>query len=171
MAIEVSQTIEYRGGQLYDAHMLESKFFNSSQQKPELRPTKDFEVKYNKVKAKLAHLSSGASTSKSSLVKNKGLITEAYEWDEEDVFSNDNETVEVKVLMALADDESGVVGKESVRNDEWLFEVEGFNLSNHDTGRIIPSKSQVKVTDSSVNVTDYDSADESAVCSTPLLPL
>ncbi|GJV31284.1 retrovirus-related pol polyprotein from transposon TNT 1-94 [Tanacetum coccineum] len=194
------------------------------------------------IKAKLAHLSSGASTSKSSLVKNKDLITEAYEWDEEDVSSNDNETVEVKVLMALADDESGAVGKESVRNDEWnkeinlvlknrdlvqelntckerllvlkqakldfltmyhvnteilkenqnlrkelkelttvtetwlntsnkLFEVEGFNLSNHDTGRIIPSESQVKVTDSSVNVTDYDSADESAVYSTLLPPL
>ncbi|GJX44278.1 hypothetical protein Tco_0260954 [Tanacetum coccineum] len=55
------------------------------------RPTKDFEAKYNKVKAKLALLSSGASTSKSSMVKNKGLVAEAYEWDEEDVSSDDNE--------------------------------------------------------------------------------
>ncbi|GJT26388.1 hypothetical protein Tco_0906663 [Tanacetum coccineum] len=65
--------------------------FFSKTLKPELRPTKDFEAKYNKVKAKLALLSSGASTSKSSMVKNKGLVAEAYEWDEEDVSSDDNE--------------------------------------------------------------------------------
>ncbi|GKA61545.1 hypothetical protein Tco_0760952 [Tanacetum coccineum] len=41
-----------------------------------------------------------------------------YEWDEEDVLSDDNEMVEVKVLMALSDDENVVVGKESARNDE-----------------------------------------------------
>nr|GEX40666.1 ankyrin repeat family protein [Tanacetum cinerariifolium] len=51
-----------------------------------------------------------------------------------------------------------------------------FNLPNHDTGRILPSKSQVKVTDSLVNVTDssvtdYDSADESSICSTHLSSL
>ncbi|GJT74821.1 hypothetical protein Tco_1041546 [Tanacetum coccineum] len=55
--------------------------------------------------------------------------------------------------------------------------AEGFDLPNHDTGRILPSESQVKVTDSSVDVTDssvtnYDSAEESSlVCSTPLPPL
>ncbi|GKF92766.1 retrovirus-related pol polyprotein from transposon TNT 1-94, partial [Tanacetum coccineum] len=97
------------------------KFISSSQQhKPELRPNKDFEAKYNKVKAKLALLSSGASTSKSSQVRNQGLVAEAYEWDEEEVSSDDNEMVEVKVLMALADDESGVVGKESAKNGEWV---------------------------------------------------
>ncbi|GJZ58762.1 hypothetical protein Tco_0614578 [Tanacetum coccineum] len=40
--------------------------------------------------------------------------------DEEEVSSDDNEMVEVKVLMTLVDDESGVVGKESSRNDEWV---------------------------------------------------
>ncbi|GJT58134.1 hypothetical protein Tco_0993188 [Tanacetum coccineum] len=90
-----------------------------SQQKPELRPNKDFEVKYNKIKAKLALLSSGTS-SKSSMVKNKGLIVEAYEWDEEDVSSNDNDMTEVKVLKALADDENVIVGKEIARNGEWV---------------------------------------------------
>ncbi|GJS42454.1 hypothetical protein Tco_0567497 [Tanacetum coccineum] len=64
---------------------------NSSQQKPELRPTKDFEAKYNKVKAKLALLS-----------------------------SNDNEMIKVKILMALANDENVAVGKESSRNGEWV---------------------------------------------------
>ncbi|GJY47782.1 retrovirus-related pol polyprotein from transposon TNT 1-94 [Tanacetum coccineum] len=56
---------------------------SSSQHKPELRPTKDFEAKYNKVKAKLALLSSSASASKAVTVKNKGLIVEACEWDKE----------------------------------------------------------------------------------------
>ncbi|GJV37693.1 hypothetical protein Tco_1410170 [Tanacetum coccineum] len=70
---------------------------SSSQQKLELRPTKDFEAKYNKVKAKLALLSSGASTSKSSRVRKQGLEAEAYEWDED---------VDV--------------GKESARNNEWV---------------------------------------------------
>nr|GEY80630.1 hypothetical protein [Tanacetum cinerariifolium] len=51
----------------------------SSQNKPELRPTKDFEAKYNKVKAKPALLSLSASASKVAIVKNKGLIAEAYE--------------------------------------------------------------------------------------------
>ncbi|GJZ01967.1 hypothetical protein Tco_0519928 [Tanacetum coccineum] len=58
---------------------------NSSQYKPELRPTKDFESKYNKVK------------------------------DEEEVSSDDNEMVEVKVLMALAR-ENDAVSKEGARN-------------------------------------------------------
>ncbi|GJW66217.1 hypothetical protein Tco_0120641 [Tanacetum coccineum] len=87
--------------------------------KPELRPTKDFEAKYNKVKAKLALLSSSASASKAPMVKNKGLIAEAYEWDEEEVSSDDNEMMEVKVLMALAE-ENNVVGKESAINGEWV---------------------------------------------------
>nr|GEW88699.1 retrovirus-related Pol polyprotein from transposon TNT 1-94 [Tanacetum cinerariifolium] len=68
------------------------------------RSTKDFEAKHNKVKAKLALLSSSASASKASTVKNKGLIVEAYEWDEEDVSLDDNEMLEVKVLMALAEE-------------------------------------------------------------------
>nr|GFB15557.1 retrovirus-related Pol polyprotein from transposon TNT 1-94 [Tanacetum cinerariifolium] len=45
----------------------------------------------------------------------KGLVAEAYEWDEEDVSSDDNEMIEVKVLMALVDDENVAVGKERER--------------------------------------------------------
>ncbi|GJT90647.1 retrovirus-related pol polyprotein from transposon TNT 1-94 [Tanacetum coccineum] len=83
-----------------------------------LRPTKDFEAKYNKVKAKLALLSSNSSSSKALSVKNKGLIAEAYEWDEEEEVSpNDNEMVEVKVLIALAED-NDAVSKEGTRNGE-----------------------------------------------------
>ncbi|GJW18167.1 hypothetical protein Tco_0025603 [Tanacetum coccineum] len=68
----------------------------------------------------MALLSSGALTSKSSQVRNQGLVAEAYEWDKEEVSSDDNEMVDVKVLMKLVDDESGVVGKESVINGEWV---------------------------------------------------
>ncbi|GJX49677.1 hypothetical protein Tco_0276522 [Tanacetum coccineum] len=87
--------------------------------KPELRPTKDFEAKYNKVKDKLALLSSSASASNAATVKNKGLIVEAYEWDEEEVSSYDNVMAEFKVLMALAE-ENDVVSKEGARNGEWV---------------------------------------------------
>ncbi|GJY57034.1 hypothetical protein Tco_0456149 [Tanacetum coccineum] len=192
------------------------------------------------------------SASKTSTVKNKGLVAKAYEWDEEVVSLDDNEMVKVKVLMALADDENVNVGKESAKNGEWvkismrklttitetwlnssnkvnqciseqiptqkkkvmgvdqltedpsssvqkdlvfvkystddikvsipgverpwLSEAEGFILPNHDTGRILPSESQVKITNPSVTVTyslatNYDLADESSVCSTLLPPL
>ncbi|GJS29680.1 hypothetical protein Tco_0490300 [Tanacetum coccineum] len=58
----------------------------------------------------------------------------------------------------------------------WLSEAEGFILPNHNTGRILPAESQRNTTDPSVAITDssatdYDSADESSVCSTPLPPL
>ncbi|GKA43806.1 retrovirus-related pol polyprotein from transposon TNT 1-94 [Tanacetum coccineum] len=83
------------------------KLLNSSQHKPEL----SLPLSTNK----LSFLSSSASASKGSMVKNKCLIVETYEWDEEEVSSNDNEMVEVKVLMALAED-NDAVSKEGARN-------------------------------------------------------
>nr|GEV77544.1 copia protein [Tanacetum cinerariifolium] len=165
MAAEAPQTLEYRGGQLNAAPVLKYK--------PKLRPTKDFKAQYNKVKARLAFLISNTLALKASIFKNKGLITEAYEWDKEEVSSNDNEMVEVKVLMELAKDNNAVSKeaddtKVSIPGVErpWLSEAEGFILPNHDTGRILPTESQrnrtdppVAVTDSSA--TDYDSVDES----------
>nr|GEW77956.1 hypothetical protein [Tanacetum cinerariifolium] len=158
-----------------------------SQHKPKLRPTKDFVPKYNKVKAKL--------------VKNKGLIVEAYAWDEEKVSSDDNEMVEVKVLMALAE-ENDAVSKECAKNGEWvkislrnvhiLFEMEdnddrkvcldylcidlNYVKEQRSNLLILPYESQKNTTDSLVAITnssatDYDSADESSVCSIPLPPL
>nr|GEV77979.1 retrovirus-related Pol polyprotein from transposon TNT 1-94 [Tanacetum cinerariifolium] len=62
----------------------------------------------------------GDSTSRSTQVRNQGLVSEAYKWDKEEVSSDDNEMVEVKVLIALADDESRAVGKESAKNGEWV---------------------------------------------------
>nr|GEW26773.1 retrovirus-related Pol polyprotein from transposon TNT 1-94 [Tanacetum cinerariifolium] len=80
---------------------------------------------------------SRSSASKAFVAKNKGLIAEAYEWDEEEVSSDDNMTM------------------------RWW--------------KILPAESQRNTTDSSVAVTDtsttdYDSTDESSVCSI-LLPL
>ncbi|GKA61843.1 hypothetical protein Tco_0761362 [Tanacetum coccineum] len=43
------------------------------------------------------------SAPSSSSGKNKGLIAESYDWDEEEVSSDKNEVTEVKALMALAD--------------------------------------------------------------------
>ncbi|GKB07144.1 hypothetical protein Tco_0835377 [Tanacetum coccineum] len=95
------------------------KLLSSPHHKPELRHAKDFEAKYNKVKAKLALLSSSASASKALMIKNKGLIDEAYKWNEEEVSLDHNEMVEVKVLMTLAE-QNDEVSKEGARNGEWV---------------------------------------------------
>ncbi|GJT18915.1 hypothetical protein Tco_0877621 [Tanacetum coccineum] len=50
--------------------------------------------------------------------KNKGLIAKTFDHDEEEVL-DDEEITEVKVLMALADDEL-IVGKNHARNGEWI---------------------------------------------------
>nr|GEZ27627.1 retrovirus-related Pol polyprotein from transposon TNT 1-94 [Tanacetum cinerariifolium] len=83
------------------------------------KQTKDFEAKCHKVKAKLALLSSSALIRSSSSGKNKGLITETYDWDTEEVSFDENEVTEVKVLMALTDEERVSVGKESAKNGKW----------------------------------------------------
>ncbi|GJY84904.1 retrovirus-related pol polyprotein from transposon TNT 1-94 [Tanacetum coccineum] len=60
-----------------------------------------------------------------------------------------------------------------VLKDPGCLKLKVFILPNHDTGRILPAESQRNTIDPSVVVTDssapeYDSADESSVCSTPL---
>ncbi|GJR39864.1 hypothetical protein Tco_1215548 [Tanacetum coccineum] len=78
---------------------------------------------YEKVKAKLELLEVGPSNtqpSKPFQTKNKGLVAETYDWDEEKVTSNDEEMVKVKVLMALSKDDKMAVGKSHARNDEWV---------------------------------------------------
>ncbi|GKB84119.1 retrovirus-related pol polyprotein from transposon TNT 1-94 [Tanacetum coccineum] len=247
------------------------KLLLSFENKPKMRNTKDFEAKYNKVKAKLALLSSSASAPSSFSSKNKCLIVESYDWDEEEVSSVDEEETEVKALMELTDEERISICKESARNGEWTkitikkhvnteivkenqnlrlelkeltsitetwlnssnkvnqcineqiptqkkkilgigqltedtfscglkdlvfvkyladnsdmsitssnlhksTEAKDYTLPNHDTDEVPSNKSQRNTTDPSVVVSDssasdYDSADESSVCSTPLLPL
>ncbi|GJW64655.1 retrovirus-related pol polyprotein from transposon TNT 1-94 [Tanacetum coccineum] len=51
--------------------------------------------------------------------KNKGLIAETYDWDDEEVSSDENEVTKVKALMALTDEEKVLARKESARNGDW----------------------------------------------------
>ncbi|GKA97699.1 hypothetical protein Tco_0825593 [Tanacetum coccineum] len=91
----------------------------SSQVKPKAQ--KDYKTKYKKLKAKLALLEASSPTSQSSKPfqsKNKGLVAETFDWDEEEVSDDDKET-RVQVLMALADGELSV-GKNHARNGEWI---------------------------------------------------
>nr|GEU71722.1 retrovirus-related Pol polyprotein from transposon TNT 1-94 [Tanacetum cinerariifolium] len=122
------------------------------------------------------------------MVKNKGLITEAYEWDEEEVSSDDNEMVEVKcIIEQIPSQKKRILGVDQLTEDPsslglkdlvfvksladdtkvtipgverpWLFEAEGFILPNHNTSRILLSESQRNTTDSSVAVTDSSTTD------------
>ncbi|GKA89074.1 hypothetical protein Tco_0810886 [Tanacetum coccineum] len=72
------------------------------------------------MKSKLALLEASlliCQSSKTSQPKNKCLVSETYNWDEEDVTSDHEELVEVKVLMALSHDEKLAMGK---NHDEWI---------------------------------------------------
>nr|GEY16822.1 retrovirus-related Pol polyprotein from transposon TNT 1-94 [Tanacetum cinerariifolium] len=71
----------------------------------------DLKLCYNTFKFKEA--------SKAATVKNKGLIAEAYKWEEEEMSSDGNEMVEVKVLMSLVEDNDAII-KEGARNGEWM---------------------------------------------------
>ncbi|GJT24240.1 hypothetical protein Tco_0894177 [Tanacetum coccineum] len=82
---------------------------------------KDYKAEYKKMKAKLALLEASPSTSQSPKLfqsKNKGLVAETFDWDEEEVV-DDEEMTQVNVLMALAADEL-YVGKNHARNGEWI---------------------------------------------------
>ncbi|GJU49026.1 hypothetical protein Tco_1218581 [Tanacetum coccineum] len=71
--------------------------------------------------AKLALLEAGPSITQSPKPfqsKNKGLVAETFDWDEEKV-SDDEEMTQVKLLIALVDDEL-VVGKNHAINGEWI---------------------------------------------------
>nr|GEW68946.1 retrovirus-related Pol polyprotein from transposon TNT 1-94 [Tanacetum cinerariifolium] len=57
-------------------------------------------------------------TQRSFNQKNKGLVAETFDWDEEEVL-DDEEVTRVKVLMALADEEL-TVGKNYARNGKWI---------------------------------------------------
>ncbi|GKD87872.1 putative ribonuclease H-like domain-containing protein, partial [Tanacetum coccineum] len=73
------------------------------------------------MKAKLALLElspSSSQNSKTFQTKNKGLVVETFDWDEEEV-SDEEEVTQVKVLMALNDDEF-IVGKSHACNGEWV---------------------------------------------------
>nr|GFA76108.1 retrovirus-related Pol polyprotein from transposon TNT 1-94 [Tanacetum cinerariifolium]GFA95442.1 retrovirus-related Pol polyprotein from transposon TNT 1-94 [Tanacetum cinerariifolium] len=150
------------------------------------------------MKAKLALLEASPSTSqnlKTFQTKNKCLVTKTFDWDEEEV-SDDKEVTQVKVLMALVDDEI-TVGKCHSRNGEWInitirkvnillsmdedFYWQNYlklnpdnKLTNFNTGRILVPESQavndyLKPTESST----YPESSNNSVGEpiTPLPPL
>ncbi|GJU43067.1 hypothetical protein Tco_1200333 [Tanacetum coccineum] len=116
----------------------------------------------------------------------KGLVAEAYEWDEEDMSSYDNEMTEVKVLMALADDKNVAVGKESAKNKKNLgldqLAEDPSSSRQIDLVFVKSSAEDIKVSIPGVErpwlseaegfiLPNHDTANESLVCSTPLPPL
>ncbi|GJZ18788.1 hypothetical protein Tco_0555378 [Tanacetum coccineum] len=107
MPAEIPQTLEYRGGQLNVAPILKD-LQDSSDDEEDTRSSQEYMDDLRRYLAD--HIRKGL----------KGLVAEEYEWNEEDVSSDENETTKVKVLMALADDENLVVDKESARNGEWV---------------------------------------------------
>ncbi|GJY01835.1 retrovirus-related pol polyprotein from transposon TNT 1-94 [Tanacetum coccineum] len=99
--------------------LIQSSSNSNNQADPKFQ--KDYKAEYKKMKAKLALLEASPSSSqnpKSFQPKNKGLVAETFDWDEEEV-SDEEEVTQVKVLMALADDEL-TVGKSHARNGEWV---------------------------------------------------
>nr|GEZ78678.1 retrovirus-related Pol polyprotein from transposon TNT 1-94 [Tanacetum cinerariifolium] len=73
------------------------------------------------VKTKLALLEASPLSTQSPKpfqYKNKGLVAETFDCDEEEM-SNDKEMTQVKVLMALVDDKLVVV-KNHARNGKWI---------------------------------------------------
>nr|GEY88027.1 retrovirus-related Pol polyprotein from transposon TNT 1-94 [Tanacetum cinerariifolium] len=104
---------------IYGMFVYEDNLIQKSQADPKIQ--KDYKAEYKKMKAKVALLETNPSTSQTLETfqpKNKGLVAETFNWDEEEV-SDDEEVTQVKLLMALADDELTVV-KNHARNGEWI---------------------------------------------------
>ncbi|GJX07917.1 hypothetical protein Tco_0195849 [Tanacetum coccineum] len=100
--VEVPQTLEYKGGHLNAAPVLED-FQDSPDDEEDTRSSQeylnDLEEEYQ---------------ARALLAKSKRFFKK-----DEEVSSDNNEMVEVKVLMALAK-ENGAVSKESAKNGEWV---------------------------------------------------
>ncbi|GJX24397.1 hypothetical protein Tco_0228842 [Tanacetum coccineum] len=111
MVAEVPQTLKYKGGQLNVAPLIEE-FQDSPDDEEDTRSSQeymnDLEMEFHK-RALLTKSKRFFKDDNQRFIGAKATDqTECFKCDEEEVSSNDNEKVEVKVLMALADDESGV---------------------------------------------------------------
>nr|GEY45967.1 retrovirus-related Pol polyprotein from transposon TNT 1-94 [Tanacetum cinerariifolium] len=137
---------------IYGRFVYEYNLIQRSQADPKVQ--KDYKAEYKKMKSKLALLEASSSSSQNPKIfqpKNKGLVVETFDWDEEEV-SDDEEVTQVKVLMALVNDEL-TIGKSHACNrydqemvpktKEWVERLNpNSKLSNFNTGRILVSKSQ-----------------------------
>ncbi|GKC10255.1 hypothetical protein Tco_1001865 [Tanacetum coccineum] len=90
------------------------------------KPSESLSHTYTRYKTLLNDLSNDGvnlskheiNTPKTFQLKNKGLVAETFHWNEEEV-SDDEEVTQVKILMALADDEL-TVGKNHAQNGKWI---------------------------------------------------
>ncbi|GJY69799.1 hypothetical protein Tco_0472781 [Tanacetum coccineum] len=99
--------------------LIQSSSNSNSQADPKFQ--KDYKAEYKKMKVKLALLEASPSSSqnpKTFQPKNKGLVAETFDWDGEEV-SDEEEVTQVKVPMAIANDEL-TVGKSHARNSKWV---------------------------------------------------
>nr|GEX78685.1 retrovirus-related Pol polyprotein from transposon TNT 1-94 [Tanacetum cinerariifolium] len=110
------------GGFVYEDNLIQRMYFDTQKALITIPLSiKDYKAEYKKMKAKLSLLEASPSSSqnpKTFQTKNKGLVTKTFDWDEEEV-SDDKEVTQVKVLMALVDDEI-TVGKCHSRNGKWI---------------------------------------------------
>ncbi|GKA35681.1 hypothetical protein Tco_0722172 [Tanacetum coccineum] len=153
---------EYQAGALlakavlqkgYSKSPFQPKLLHLSEHKPEPRRTKDFKAKYNKVKAKLALLSSSASVPSSSSSKNKEAWLNSSNKVNQCI-SEQIPTQKMKILGIdqLTEDTSSsgpknpVFVKSLVDNPEVsitgsnkpkLSKTEDSTLSNHDSGKLM----------------------------------
>ncbi|GKD64323.1 hypothetical protein Tco_1306431, partial [Tanacetum coccineum] len=124
-AVEVPQTLEYRGGQSNVAPVLED-FQDSPYDEEDIRSSheylNDLEEEYQAItilaKSK-RFFKKGTQRFSSIKATDQTECHKCGKKDEEEVSSDDNEMVEVKVLMALAE-ENDAISKEGARNGEWV---------------------------------------------------
>nr|GEX90319.1 retrovirus-related Pol polyprotein from transposon TNT 1-94 [Tanacetum cinerariifolium] len=118
-AVEVPQTLEYKGGQLNAAPVLEDSQ-DSPDDEEDTRSSQEYMNDLKEEYQARALLAKSKRFFKTSTQRFRSLIAESYDWDEEGVSYDDNEVLEVKALMDLVDKERGSVSKESARNGEWI---------------------------------------------------
>nr|GEW48785.1 hypothetical protein [Tanacetum cinerariifolium] len=175
--------------------LIQSSPNSNSQTNPKFQ--KDYKVEYKKIKAKLTLLEASPlspQNPKTFQPKKKGLVAKIFDWDEEEVY-DDEEVTQVKVLMALADDEL-TVGKSHARNGEWVditirkvntllsmdedadwqnylkyTSIDLKKLPNFNTRRILVPKSQAINESLETFDTPESSKDSEAEFLTPLPPL
>ncbi|GJT13069.1 retrovirus-related pol polyprotein from transposon TNT 1-94 [Tanacetum coccineum] len=194
MAAEVPQTLKYRGCQLNDAPVLEMENFTNWKKRfmchiigtePQFKNIIEngpYDFQYSPDDEEDTRSSQEYLNDLEEEYQERALL----EKDEEDVSSDDNDMTEVKVLMALADDENVVVGKDSAKYGEWvkismrkvhtLLDME----DNDERKSFLDYLSKyIKVSIPGIErpwlskakgftLPNHDTVDESSVCSTPL---
>nr|GEW42714.1 hypothetical protein [Tanacetum cinerariifolium] len=138
---------------------------SSSQHKPKLRPTKDFEAKYNKFNAKLALMSLSSSASKASMVKNKAEDNDAVSKEG----ARNGEWVKISIRKCVSE-QIPSQKKRILRVDQLTKDPSSYGQKD-----LVFVKSLANDTKVSIPGVERpwlsEAEDESLVCSIPLPPL